>query len=164
MPLVNLPLKIRMKVCWANEPITPEDAALLREARAKAKTVLLRSKCDLGTSDAPVPEEAREAPCVPVSALTQAGFAELEDVVHRLFPSETGTVAGELLTNARQADAVTRAEQSVAAARQAIEEGMPPDAVLTESEEAMAALGELNGRTVREDITEQIFARFCVGK
>ena len=41
---------------------------------------------------------------------------------------------------------------------------MPPDAVLTESEEAMAALGELSGKTVREDITEQIFARFCVGK
>ena len=39
-----------------------------------------------------------------------------------------------------------------------------PDAVLTESEEAMAALGELSGRTVRDDITEQIFARFCVGK
>ena len=64
----------------------------------------------------------------------------------------------------RQTRAVARAAQSVAAAREALETGMPPDAVLTESEEAMAALGELSGRTVRDDITEQIFARFCVGK
>ena len=151
-------------LCPADEPITAEDAALLREARGKAKTVLLRSKCDLGLADAPVPEDLRDLPCVPVSAVTMAGFDALEDAVRKLFPAEPGAVAGELLTNARQADAVSRAEQSVAAARQALEDGMPPDAVLTESEEAMAALGELNGRTVREDITEQIFARFCVGK
>ena len=39
-----------------------------------------------------------------------------------------------------------------------------PDAVLTEAEEAMAAIGELTGVSIREDITNRIFARFCVGK
>ena len=42
--------------------------------------------------------------------------------------------------------------------------GVPPDAVLTEAEEAMAAIGELTGASIREDITNRIFARFCVGK
>jgi tRNA modification GTPase len=42
--------------------------------------------------------------------------------------------------------------------------GVTPDAVLTELEAAMEALGELTGRTVREDITQRIFERFCVGK
>jgi tRNA modification GTPase len=41
---------------------------------------------------------------------------------------------------------------------------MSPDAVLTDVEEAMSALGELTGRSVREDVTGRIFERFCVGK
>ena len=151
-------------LCPADEPLGPEDLALLRAARAKAPTVLLRSKCDLAGAETPPPEEARDLPCVFVSAVTQAGFDALERVVAERFPADAMARPGEILTNARQADAVARAEQSVAAALSALREGMPPDAVLTESEEAMAALGELSGRTVREDITEQIFARFCVGK
>ena len=40
----------------------------------------------------------------------------------------------------------------------------PPDALLTDAEEALAALGELTGASVREDVTARIFERFCVGK
>ena len=43
-------------------------------------------------------------------------------------------------------------------------EGMTPDIVLTETERAMQSLGELTGRSVREDVTNRIFERFCVGK
>ena len=39
-----------------------------------------------------------------------------------------------------------------------------PDLVLTDVEAAMEAMGEVTGATVREDITERIFERFCVGK
>lgn len=42
--------------------------------------------------------------------------------------------------------------------------GMTPDAVLVDLEAAMDALGEVTGRTMREDITNRIFERFCVGK
>ena len=42
--------------------------------------------------------------------------------------------------------------------------GVTPDAVLTEAEQAMDALGELTGKHIREDVTNRIFARFCVGK
>ena len=42
--------------------------------------------------------------------------------------------------------------------------GMTPDAVLTDAEDAMAALGELTGRSVSSDVTARIFERFCVGK
>ena len=45
-----------------------------------------------------------------------------------------------------------------------METGCTPDIVLTETETAMAALGELSGRTVREEVTNRIFERFCVGK
>ena len=50
------------------------------------------------------------------------------------------------------------------AAGDAMRSGCTPDIVLTETETAMAALGELTGRTVREEVTNRIFERFCVGK
>ena len=46
----------------------------------------------------------------------------------------------------------------------ALEFGVTPDALLLDVEEAMGALGELTGQSVREDITDRIFQRFCVGK
>ena len=42
--------------------------------------------------------------------------------------------------------------------------GLTPDVVLTEAEGALDALGELTGRTAREDMVTRIFERFCVGK
>lgn len=71
---------------------------------------------------------------------------------------------GELLTNARQADAVERALSAVAEARGALDMGMTPDVVLTDCEAALEALGELNGKRIREDLVDTIFSRFCVGK
>ena len=50
------------------------------------------------------------------------------------------------------------------AAFAAMNDGCTPDIVLTETEEAMSAIGELTGRSVREDVTNRIFERFCVGK
>ena len=57
----------------------------------------------------------------------------------------------------RALEAVTRASES-------LEAGITPDALLTDAEEALAALGELTGASVREDVTARIFERFCVGK
>lgn len=71
---------------------------------------------------------------------------------------------GSLLTNPRQFGALDRASRAIARAKTGLDLGVTPDAVLTDVEEAMAALGEVTGRTVREDITNRIFERFCVGK
>ena len=59
---------------------------------------------------------------------------------------------------------MSRAADYLRAAVNAMEGGWPPDAVLTECEGAMDALAELTGRRVREDVTDRIFSRFCVGK
>ena len=139
--------------------VTEGDREILRAVESSGKPwLLLRNKSDLarGASD--------ESAGIPISAKTGAGLDALERAVAALFPAPQETAAGELLTNARQADAVGRALQSVRAAREAMERGITPDAVLTETEEAMAALGELTGRAVREDVTARIFERFCVGK
>ena len=68
------------------------------------------------------------------------------------------------MTNARQEEAASRAREAVRRARAALEAGVTPDALLTDVEEALSALGELTGQSVREDVTGRIFARFCVGK
>ena len=140
--------------------ISGEDLALLREAERCPHAVLVLSKSDLGAVSAP-PETS--LPVVVLSARTGEGLDELERVIRSLFPLPEAP-AGEILTNARQAEAVARALESVRAALRAMEEGCTPDIVLTESETAMAALGELSGRSIREDVTERIFRRFCVGK
>jgi len=98
-----------------------------------------------------------------VSALDGTGLDALSAAVAALFPLPDAP-AGEILTNARQADAVSRALESLNGALEAARTGATPDIVLSETEAALGALGELTGRTVREDVTERIFERFCVGK
>ena len=98
-----------------------------------------------------------------ISAQTGAGLDTLAETVAALYPAGE-TPAGELLTNARQADAVERALSAVAEARGALDMGMTPDMVLTDCEAALEALGELNGKRIREDLVDTIFSRFCVGK
>ena len=98
-----------------------------------------------------------------LSARTGAGLEELETALTRLFPSRQEDY-GALLTNQRQEEAASRARDSVRRAREALEAGFTPDALLTDVEEALSALGELTGQSIREDITNRIFARFCVGK
>ncbi len=98
-----------------------------------------------------------------ISAATGEGIRELDSLVDALFPLPQVS-AGEILTNERQAEAVSRALESVRAAVAALDSGITPDAVLTECEAAMDALGELTGRVIRQDVTDRIFERFCVGK
>ncbi|MBE7018083.1 MAG: tRNA uridine-5-carboxymethylaminomethyl(34) synthesis GTPase MnmE [Ruminococcaceae bacterium] len=100
---------------------------------------------------------------ISLSSLTGDGIDVLTSAVEELYPAGE-EAQGEILTNSRHADAVGRALESIRAAKDAMDFGLTPDAVLVEVEEAMAALGELSGKTVREDITSRIFERFCVGK
>ena len=87
----------------------------------------------------------------------------LEQALDMVFDDEA-PCDGSILTNARQADAVARSLEAVRSARRALENGMTPDAVLTDAEAALEALGELNGKRIREDLVQTIFSRFCVGK
>ncbi|MCD8321267.1 MAG: tRNA uridine-5-carboxymethylaminomethyl(34) synthesis GTPase MnmE [Oscillospiraceae bacterium] len=138
-------------------PETEEDRAVLAAAENAPRSVLLCNKSDL-------PQLWRPSGAISISAKTGAGLDALEQAVAALFPQEESVPAGEILTNPRQADAVARALDYIHAASKAMTDGFPPDAVLTEIEGALSALGELSGRSVREDVTNGIFARFCVGK
>ena len=148
---------LALVVLDGSEPLTEEDEAVLHEAEAAERVLIVQNKCDR-----PAAWTWEDAICV--SAVTGAGLDRLEKAVAALFPPDEAIPAGELLSNPRQADAVRRALEYIHAAISAMDAGITPDAVLTEAEGALNALGELSGRVVREDITNGIFARFCVGK
>lgn len=133
---------------------------VLRAATEAKHGIVILSKADLPIR-IHLPELS--VPVLSVSSRTGAGFDTLGETVAGFFPTSE-TPAGEILTNARQADAVTRAVQAMQRVMTELAAGETPDIILTEVEEAMAALGELTGANIREDVTNRIFARFCVGK
>ncbi len=138
-------------------PLTAEDEAVMTAAKNAPHAIFLKNKSDL-------PSAWEQEGVLSFSAVTGEGLSALEAAVSSLYPPNAAAQAGEMLTNPRQADAVARALEYILAARDAMDAGVTPDAVLTEVEGALNALGELTGRVVREDITNGIFARFCVGK
>lgn len=140
--------------------VSAEDEEIIRCAEKAPHAVVAVSKADLGKK-AVLPETT--LPVVELSSVTGEGLEKLADTIKAIFPMPDAP-AGEILTNARQAEAVDRALAALAAAYDALLQGCTPDIVLTEAEGAMSALGELSGKTVREDVTNRIFERFCVGK
>ena len=100
---------------------------------------------------------------IPFCAKTGDGLAQLEDVLDALFDASL-PCDGSILTNTRQVDAISRAAGSIKQAMISMSTGLTPDAVLVDVEAAMEALGEVTGQTMREEITNRIFERFCVGK
>lgn len=152
--------ELAIAVVDGSRALTEEDRAVIDAAEQAPHGLLVISKADL-FEEAPKIETGLKT--VAVSAVTGGGLPALEKAVAELFPLPS-VPAGEIITNARQAEAIGSALDYVRAALDAMESGATPDIVLTESEGAMAAIGELSGRTVREDVTDRIFSRFCVGK
>ena len=151
--------ELLIAVVDGSEAVTEEDKAILAAAEKAKHAIVVLSKKDL-RSDAQL---HTSLPVVSVSSVTGEGIDALEQAIESLFPVPE-LPAGSILTNARHAEAISRALECLSSALRAMRSGATPDIVLTESEGAMTALGELSGRTVREDVTERIFSRFCVGK
>lgn len=140
-----------------SSPLTGEDEDVLLQAREAGHMLVVKNKSDL-------PSAWEREDAIAVSAVTGEGIDALEAAAAALFPADEGIPAGEILTSPRQTEAASRALDYIRAAIEAMDAGITPDAVLTEVEGALSTLGELTGRVVREDITNGIFARFCVGK
>ena len=148
-------------VCDGAKELTQADYDIIDLCSEKENAIALINKTDLGSEIDP-----GDLPflwVVPVCAKTGAGLDQLAGAVDSLFENDT-PCDGSILTNARQYDACRRAYEAMLNALKGLQLGLTPDAVLTDVEEAMEAMGEVTGATVREDITARIFERFCVGK
>ena len=157
-----------LAVIDGSAPMTEEDHRILEQASRCRHWILLWSKSDLETKTE-IPAMEFEAPAhgpdaiVEISSVSGAGIDALESAVAELYP-KMDAPQGTVVTNARQTEAIARALAAVESACEGVCSGMTPDVILTDGEEALNAIGELTGKTVREDLVATIFSRFCVGK
>ena len=148
-------------VCDGSKPLTDEDKEVINVCLDADNAIALINKSDLGS--AVEPSDLPFMQVIHIATKTGEGLDLLADAVDVMFANET-PCDGSILTNPRQFDAIRRAHEAMRSALQGLNFGLTPDAVLTDVEAAMEAMGEVTGNTVREDITARIFERFCVGK
>ena len=153
--------ELALFVCDGSQPLTEADWEIIRLCRSCPHGIALLNKSDLGCA-----VSRQELPfdtVLPICARTGEGLDALAEVVDAIFAREI-PCDGSILTNTRQFDACRRAYEAIVRSLKGLHQGLTADMVLIDIEEAMEAMGEVTGATVREDITARIFERFCVGK
>ena len=148
-------------ICDGSQPLTQEDQQIIELCMDIPNSIALINKSDLGS--VVQPGDLPFVTVLPVSIRENIGLERLPDILEDLFAGEL-PCDGSILTNSRQYDACRRAYEAMLESLKGLQLGLTPDAVLTDVEAAMEAMGEVTGATVREDITARIFERFCVGK
>ncbi len=145
------------------EPV--EDPSEMLDFLKEKQYIILINKNDL-TEDRTRPSFLPEdAPVIWVSARTGDGIRALSAKIRAMFFS--GAVQADsqpLITNVRQKDALRRALEALTSAKEAVTEGMPEDIIMIDLTNAYDALGEISGKTLKSDVIDEIFKRFCLGK
>ncbi len=146
---------------------------------AGRRALIACNKSDLQKDSAALQEEVRAVlanqvalsallPIIATSAVTGEGIVELQKRILALVrgTGSTGGVEAEsgLITNLRQQEAVTAALEALSAARMAVESQVPHEMLLLDLYNALRALDALTGETTIDDILNQIFSTFCIGK
>jgi tRNA modification GTPase len=110
-------------------------------------------------------EERAKSPVLAVSARTGVGLAELKQSIRsQLSPVSLESSEGVVLTNVRHRLALERAGSSIREALDATRKAIEPEFVAMDLRGAADALGEITGVITTEEILNQIFSRFCIGK
>jgi tRNA modification GTPase len=155
---------ISLLVLDASDSLTDDDLHLLSHVPAQRRIITL-NKSDLPPrlAASSVPLSGDEI--ISVSALTGHGFDLLNQrILSRLAGSEAIERDDIILTDARQHDAVRRAIQHLSQSLEMIQERELEEVLLLRLRGALSALGEITGETLTDDILEQIFSTFCIGK
>jgi tRNA modification GTPase len=111
-----------------------------------------------GTLPAAGPGDAPVAVAVPSTTAQGVAFAGAVTVA--------GIPAGlaDAVSNRRHVDALMRARAALTRGKEAARDGLPGELIALELREALAAVGEVTGRVIGEDLLDRIFSRFCIGK
>lgn len=147
----------------SSDEISDEDLMVMARTHGK-RTIAVLNKSDLPSALDVQTIERRFENVVAVSALTGEGIEELTECISRVVGLDGMSFDGGVITNARQAGALVRAAERCEEAFVGTQIGVTPDAVVMDVEGAIAALGEITGQSVRDDIVATIFDKFCVGK
>lgn len=151
----------------AARPLDENDREILKVIEGK-QAILLLNKTDLAVTlqETKLQElTGGRYPVVSVSAKEQTGLSKLTEQIHNLFYQGEISVQDELyITNARQKHALLDAAEGLQRVQESISLGMPEDFYSIDLLAAYEALGTITGETVGEDLVNEIFSRFCMGK
>ena len=102
---------------------------------------------------------------IPVSLITGEGLEDLEDAIEKKFFSGTLLFNDQvMITNQRHKEALLDALESISLVQQGIDLGMPEDCLAIDLRDACDSLGRITGDSVGEDLVNEIFSKFCIGK
>lgn len=145
-------------------PLTHEDTEVMQRVEDRQGLVVI-NKSDLGQrlTPADVSETLPHLKQVRVSALTNQGLDELRTALRDCF-LDSSKESEIVVTNVRHKAALERARSSLSEVQRAMEQGMPPDIVAVDLQEARDNLAEIIGAVTNDDVLERIFSQFCIGK
>ena len=148
-----------------SRPLDENDSEIMQMIADKQVIVLL-NKTDL---ESVVTEEELknqlQKPMIQISAKEETGIRELEQVLKEMFFQGDISFNNEVyITNVRHKTALLDARESLKKVLQSIENQMPEDFYSIDLMDAYEALGSITGETIGEDLVNEIFSKFCMGK
>ena len=146
--------------------LTEEDEEILRLIEGR-DAILLLNKKDLTPAFAPESLQERFPDLVlcEISTKEKTGLKELERaILKKAYGDHFSMEESSFVNDERQAEILRQAREHLEGARRTIGEGMGEDFVSIDLRSAWEKLGEITGETVGEDIIDQIFSQFCIGK
>lgn len=150
----------------ASLPLTEEDRQVLELLQGRPVLVLV-NKSDLRQelNITEISQYIDVSKVLRISVEQGTGLEDLEQaIVDRVYGGEVNAGEGAFVSNVRHIHLLHQAHKHLAEARLTIEASMPPDCVVVDLRAAWEKLGEITGDTVGEDLMDQIFSRFCIGK
>ena len=149
----------------SSKPLDENDRDIIKNLLEK-KTIVLYSKTDLEPAiKIEEIQEMLELPVIPVSAKEETGVRELEEKIREMFFSGEINFNDEVyITNERHRQELIKAKNSLALVKNSIEAGMPEDFFSIDLTDAYESLGRILGESMGEDLVNEIFSKFCMGK
>ena len=150
----------------ASKEIDEEDLEVIDFIKNK-KAIIILNKIDLKAKIDENNENLKKLSgnIIKMSALKNIGIDKLYEKITEMFNLNEINLDNEnVITNVRQKNLITKAIENVKKAKETIEQKMPIDIVAIFIKDILEDLGKITGEVVTEDIIEEIFANFCLGK
>ena len=162
----------------ASSELDENDIEILKMIQGKQAIILLnKSDLDMIVTKKVIENKVNELqpvnssetenhnPIIEVSAKEKSGIAEFEQILKDMFYDGKLTFNDEIyITNVRQKTALQEAYRSLQKVNESIEMGMPEDFYSIDLLDAYESLGSITGETIGEDLVNEIFSKFCMGK
>jgi tRNA modification GTPase len=146
----------------ASEPLTDQDRQLLRLSQDSNRIILLNK------TDLPEKIETRDLPdeAIRISVLEATNIDKIEAQINALFFENAGIVEQDAtyLSNTRHIALIEQALAALTAVNEGIDAGMPVDLVQVDLTRTWEILGEITGDAAPDELINQLFSQFCLGK